>query len=141
MINVYEYIAETNPYVVRSLLSKYGHGMENVRSKKDLGVILRQLVVMEGKPAFVDVMQNHPDREVILELFGNQKPGELYAHADGGSEKPCGCKKCNHNTDNHYRNADGATAMAMLHSTSMTNIAIIAGALILAAAIISKTGK
>ena len=143
-MDVYGYIADANPYVAKGLCHKYGYETTGVRSKSDLGVCLKQLVATQGQNAFIDMMENHPDKDVILELFANNaKPEVQYMNADGqgnnsGQSRGCGgCKGCGGNNDRQYSNADGSAAGNS--NVTITSAAIIAGALLLAVAIISKS--
>jgi hypothetical protein len=49
---------------------------------------LQALVQAEGMPALNDLVNIHPDKDLILEAFGT-------APAAGTSTPGCGCNKCN----------------------------------------------
>lgn len=89
-MTMYNYIAETNPSMAKAVCHKYGYGLSNCRTKKDLGVCLQQLVASEGESALNDIVLNHPDRDIILEL--NSKNNSSLS-ADGCG-KHCNCKEC-----------------------------------------------
>lgn len=128
-MDVYHYLAHNNPYAAKAICNKFGYRTTNINSKADLGDALKQVVSAEGEPALREVVSNHPDKELIIEMYAPQH--EVYKAADGTSEvgKPCvGCAKTTEKE--HYLNAIG--------SKSETNTFLMAAALILAVAIISK---
>ena len=67
---VYTYIAQQNPYLAESVLTKYNYAVTGDIAPADLGNALNIIVSENGAPAFKDVMSIHPDKDVILELFG-----------------------------------------------------------------------
>lgn len=133
-MSVYNYIAESNPYFAKGICHKYGYETTNVRSKADLGQCLKRLVANEGEPAFRDIMENHPDKDVILEMFANSKKAENFSNMDGNGNRGCNCASCNNKPKDHYMFADGTGA----NSNSLTSVAIIGASLLLAVAIITK---
>lgn len=128
-MNVYQYISQTNPYVAKAICHNFGYKVTNVNSNSDLGVCLEQVISNEGEDALRQVMANHPDKELILELFSKQD----YVNMSGNEEATCSCK----NKD-RYANFDGNSEMRESRSSSQTNTFLMASALILAVAIISK---
>lgn len=130
-MDVYHYLAHHNPYAAKAICNKFGYRTTNINSKSDLGDALKQVVSAEGEAALREVVTNHPDRELIVEMYIPQS-SEVYKSADGTMDiaKPCGCPK----TDNkdHYLAASG------FKSSSESNTFLMAAALILAVAIISK---
>ena len=80
MVNVYSYIAQNNPYTAKQIIESFGY---KVTDKSNMGRNLQQLVANEGEEALEAVMNSHPDKDVILELF-SPSPQE---------KKPCGCKE------------------------------------------------
>jgi hypothetical protein len=133
-MSVYNYIAEKNPYFAKGICHKYGYETTNIRSKADLGQCLKRLVANEGEPAFRDIMENHPDKDVILELFATNIKADNFSNMDGNGNKGCGCANCNKPKD-HYMYADGSNAN---NTNSLTSVAIIGASLLLAVAIITK---
>lgn len=87
-MNLYTYVAESNPLVAKGILDSFGYEHANT---PDMG--LSQLVANVGEPALVKVMENHPDKEIILELFQ--------------TNKPCSCKSCSQETKEQFFNANG----------------------------------
>lgn len=140
-MNVYQYIASNNPSFARQVCSQYGYKPVNVRTPNDLAICLSKLVSVEGEPAFKDIMQGHPDKDVLLELYSKPVP-EKYTSADGtrdggyGCMNGCGCRNCQNRQMNHYMNADGATRESS--AMSLTSVSIIAAALLLGVAVITR---
>lgn len=142
-MNVYQYIASSNPSFARQICSQYGYKPINVRTSDDLAICLSKLVSVEGEPAFRDIMDGHPDKDVILEL--NSKPvPEKYTAADGTNEgggygcmNGCGCRNCQNRQMNHYMNADGGGSRESA-AMSLTSVSIIAASLIIGLAVITR---
>lgn len=137
-MNVYQYIAESNPHFAKGILHKYGYHATNIRNNKDLGECLKKLVSVEGEGAFNEIMDKHPDKEVIMEMFAPKK--EVYSNMDGATASAdkrncssCACASCQGRTQNHYMNFDGGSS-----KSSTTEIAILAGSIIVAIALLSK---
>jgi hypothetical protein len=88
-MDVYKYVAESNPVMARGIIESFGYEHANT---PDMG--LSQLVAKVGEPALKKVMDNHPDKDVILELFSvdcNCKSNinnnrEMFLNANGGGE-------------------------------------------------------
>ena len=69
---VYYYIAEVNPNGAEAVLANYGFMIQNDNvSTDDIANALYEIVDTDGQPALIDVMSIHPDKTMILELFGN----------------------------------------------------------------------
>lgn len=140
-MNVYQYIASNNPSYAKQICSQYGYKPVNVRTANDLAICLSKLVSVEGEPAFRDIMNAHPDKDVILELYA--KPVEKFTAADGsrdygyGCMNGCGCRNCQNRQMNHYMNADGGTTKES-SATSLTSLSVIVAAMLLSVAIITK---
>jgi len=66
-MNVYQNIAYNNPDAANEICKKYGYyQVENV---DELAYCLQKIVADEGESAFAEIMNLHPDKDVILELF------------------------------------------------------------------------
>lgn len=126
-MNIYSYVATTNPYHAKAILHKYGYKATNVRNAEDLGLCLKQLVAVEGETALKDVIEGHPDKGLIVEQFGIVK-NEDFKNYTG--DCPCRCRERFNSFD-----AKGDKPSAI---TRETNVYILAAALLLAAAIIVK---
>ena len=133
-MSVYNYIAESNPYFAKGICHKYGYETTNIRSKADLGQCLKRLVANEGEPAFRDIMESHPDKDIILELFSQPTKVENFSNMDGSGNRGCGCQNCAGRPKDHYMYADGSSST----TNSLTSVAIIGASLLLAVAIITK---
>lgn len=73
-MNIYTYVANSNPSMAKAICHKYGYKISGVQNKDDLGVCLEQLVAKEGEIALIDIVNNHPDKDLILEITDKQKP-------------------------------------------------------------------
>ena len=68
--SVYYYIASTNGEQALSLLTgKYGYSINGAVSDDEIASKLYEIVQQDGQSALVDVMELHPDKTMILELF------------------------------------------------------------------------
>lgn len=124
-MELFTYLAysEKNLEQVINFCNKFGYYPKN---EEELASCLQNIVAVEGESAFKELMELHPDKEVILELFEKKvedKPMERERSRD------CSC----------MMNADGgATIQNPSHSlASQTNTIILVSALIVAIAIIS----
>jgi hypothetical protein len=127
-MDLYTYVAGSNPYQAKAIIHKYGYSTTNVKSPEDLGVCLKKVVSFEGENAFFDVLESHPDKGVLVERYYKK---EDYKNYSGD----CGCSKSKEN----YTNASGGDAENKQTSiVGQTSVFILAAALLLAAAIIVK---
>lgn len=126
-MNIYSYVAAANPYHAKAILHKYGYKATNIKNSEDLGICLQKLVVAEGEAALQDIIDGHPDREIIVEQF-SVKQKDDYKNYSG--DCPCRHRE-------QYWNFD-ARSDKPSSVTKETNVFILAAALILAAAIIVK---
>jgi hypothetical protein len=141
-MNVFKYVAESNPNGAVQIINSFGY---DVRSSSDLGKSLSELVAEVGEPALKKVMDNHPDKDVILELYAIENTKEK-------EEKSCGCDGCKNNQKvaEHlqYLNATGNGAFADAKSNNsttnthllanQTNVILVVSALFIATALILK---
>jgi hypothetical protein len=135
-MSVYNYVAESNPNAARKIIDSFGYEVVNTR---DLGQSLNELVAQEGEPALQKVMEAHPDKDIILELFSNTTPS--------ATNSGCGCKKCQEKSHGHYLNASGVDASDLTGSNPnsntttlahQTNVILIVATLFIATALIIK---
>lgn len=138
-MNVFKYVAESNPNGAVQIINSFGY---DVTSKSDLGKSLSELVAEVGEPAFKKVMDNHPDKDVILELYASENT----------KDKECGCDSCRSRTmmNDHlqYLNVTGSGKFADEKSTNsttnthllanQTNVILVVSALFIATALILK---
>ena len=141
-MNVFRYVAESNPNGAVQIINSFGY---DVTSTSDLGKSLSELVAEVGEPAFKKVMDNHPDKDVILELYASDNTKEK-------EEKSCGCDVCRsrQRTVEHlqYLNATGGGTFADEKSNNsntsthllanQTNVILVVSALFIATALILK---
>jgi len=141
-MNVFKYVAESNPNGAVQIINSFGY---DVRNTSDLGKSLSELVAEVGEPAFTKVMDNHPDKDVILELYATEK-------TEDKGEKTCGCDSCKNRSRNdehlQYLNATGTGKFADEKSSSsttnthllanQTNVILVVSALFIATALILK---
>jgi len=107
-MNVYHYIAENNPDAANEVCNKYG--FFQINSIDELANCLQQIVAQDGEGSFKEVMELHPDKDVLIELFDKKKdetPAVVtpqVLNADG-----CSCKS----------SADGTTPSPLINQTHM----------------------
>jgi len=139
-MNVYEYVAESNPRIAEQIMNSFNYDAINA---PDMG--LNQLVDKVGEPALKKVMENHPDKDIILEMFSKTQEGK---------EEGCNCDSCrNRKSSEHlnYLNATGNGAVASTPTTppsdptanthllaNQTNVILVVSALFIATALIIK---
>lgn len=122
----YQYIANSNEYAARAICSKYGFDLQNAENANDVGICLEKVMEAihpdEAEAAMLDILALHPDKDIILETFGNSQ----------APEKKCGCTK---------NKKSKLEAFIPQPASSIKNheVMIFAGALLIAAAIISKS--
>src|SRR6056300_1321663 len=79
-MTIYEYIAANNPVGAKRVIESFGYKVINPKS---MGDNLRMLVAQEGEPALKSVVDLLPDKELIIEIYGNEKESENFYGADG----------------------------------------------------------
>jgi hypothetical protein len=131
-MSVYNYVAESNPNDAKRIINSFGY---EVVDSRDLGQSLTELVAQVGEPALEKVMDAHPDKEIILEMFSKNTPETKKAG--------CGCAKCQEKAHGHYLNASGAedTPSKDANSSTLahqTNVILIVASLFIATALIIK---
>ena len=140
-MNVYLYIAESDPDAAYQICQKYGYF--DLRSIDDLSNCLSLIVAQNGENAFNEIMQLHP--EVIGQVLDKNTPSSpppppTAKSLDGGmvevdpnkvvaeKEKECSCNK----------NAAGDTTTPLVNHT---NLYILIGALVISMAIVVSIKK
>lgn len=127
-MTVYEYISNVNPDAANQVCRKYGY--YQIENSDELAWCLRQIVADNGEEGLKKVMELHPEKDVLLELFEvkpepkkeEQTSNPTIMNADGNNN--CGCMK----------NADGSTSSGL---ASQTNMIILVAAMIVSISIIS----
>ena len=99
---------------------------------QQLGNALQQLVAYEGEPALMAIIENNPDKELFMEYFEKSMP----------KKEDCGCNKGNDKLIEYMNFSGQIQAAAQLQdnqkTTSQTSLMVLAGAMLIAFAIISK---
>jgi hypothetical protein len=119
-MNVYQNIANTNPDAANEVCKKYGY--YQIRSIDELAYSLQCIVADEGESSLKEIMQLHPDKDVILELFETKCEENPVIM----EKKDCSC----------MMNADGASSTTS-GIASQTNMIILVAAMIVSISIIS----
>jgi hypothetical protein len=130
-MNIYRYIAENNPDASYNLCMQNGDFL--IESMDELELALQSIVAM-GEEQAIKVLDLHPDKDVITEIFAKSiTPAEANKVVPQvvvvEPKKECSCNKLN---------ATGDTPTQQNHSiVTQTNTYILLGALIVSMAIIS----
>ena len=127
-MSVYEYVAENNPIVAERIMDSFGY---TVADTPDMG--LSQLVAKVGEPALQKVMESHPDKEIILEMFGNET----------SDKKSCGCSSCKraNQYQDQYLNITGSETTKEAKPDTLahqTNVILVVATLFIVTALIYK---
>jgi len=142
-MNVFKYVADSNPNGAIQIINSFGYDVTN---NADLGKSLSELVSQVGENALKKVMDNHPDKDIILELYSAEDFNLKK------KDKECGCTDCKNNTNSvehlQYLNATGKGLFAdekANNSTTnthllanQTNVILVVSALFIATALILK---
>ncbi len=126
-VNIYSYTAATNPYFVKALAHKYGYEFDR---DQPLPSVLEQLVSYEGEPVLTEIIDNHQDKDLFFEYFTKKigsRDDEKKSAVDIGT----------------YLNFSGQIeavkqSVENKQLTSQTSMMVLAGALLIAFAIITK---
>jgi hypothetical protein len=129
-MNVYNYIAEYNSDACFEICKKYG--FFQISSTQELADCLEQIVGNEGEDAFKEVMDLHPDKAVILELYDKKKDEPTVEFV-----KPLQRNANGMGMGMGLRRMQNATGSGSGSIVNQTNTYILVGALIVSLAIIS----
>jgi hypothetical protein len=142
-MNVYLYIAENNPDAAYEICKKYGYF--NINSIEELADSLKSIVAEKGQDSLEEILNIHPEKEVILEIFDKkkvieEKPLEQIIQSIFDKNKPvekekdCGCmKSADATTSQENTNVQGQPSAVV----NQTNTYILLGALIVSIAILT----
>ena len=127
--NIYNYTAATNPYFVKSLAHKYGYQFDK---DQKLDTVLQQLVSYEGEPVLMEIIENNPDKDLFMEYFERK-----HQKKDDKVLQPAQTELST------YMNFSGQLAAIQQTAenkklTSETSLMVLAGAILIAFAIITK---
>ena len=89
-MNLYQYFTEDNPQAAIALIQRYKYSLRNVNSNSDLATCVDQLVQAEGYPALLDLARQHPDKELLFDLFQQEQRSSQPASFPA-TVKPCAC--------------------------------------------------
>ena len=142
-MNVYLYIAENNPDAAYEICKKYGYF--NINSMEELADSLKSIVAEQGQDSLEEILNIHPEKEVILEIFDKkkvieEKPLEEIIQSIFDKNKPvekekdCGCMK---SADATTSTPPPSTPNPPSAVVNQTNTYILVGALIVSIAILS----
>jgi hypothetical protein len=109
-MTIYEYIAANNPVQSERIIRRFGY--ESLRAS-NLGDNLREVVAQEGEEAFREVLELHPDRDLLVEVYAPKEEKE----SCGCTKGKCSCRK------NDYMNADGANNVTQDRSAAQVSAA------------------
>jgi hypothetical protein len=127
---MYGYVAENDPNMARAICHKYGYRIQGVQTKADLGVVLEQLVAKEGESALRDIVKNHPDRDLIVEIETAGSENIPIRQLPSESERSV--------TYADFMNYIGEEKGNRSNSVSQTNTFLLASAFLLGVAIITS---
>lgn len=121
MNTVYAYIADNDPLLAKQIIEHFGY---RVVSTQNMADNLQRLVSEEGEEALKLIMNNHPDKEVILEMFSKETPE---------------CEICKEKSlIEKYSNASGSEKSEASKIENNFSVLFLAGVMILAISIIKK---
>lgn len=128
-VNLYSYMAAANPYFVKSLAYKYGYEYDK---DQPLSTVLQQLVSYEGEPVLMEIIENNPDKELFMEYFEKR-----HQEQHDKEQKPAMAPEL------AYMNFSGQLAAVQNVAesrkvTQETSLMLLAGAVLIAFAIITK---
>jgi len=142
-MNVFNYVAESNPIGSVQLINSFGYDVTN---DSNLGKSLSELVAEVGEEAFKKVIDLHPDKDVILELNSDKTLQN--------KNSSCGCDVCKSIAKKEeyltYLNISGKGQFADEKPTNnnnttnthllanQTNVILVVSALFIATALILK---
>ena len=120
-MDVYNYLAISNPQKTKDIINSFGY---KITDPESMGGNLRTLVAKEGESALKKVIENHPDKEIILELFGEPET--------------VSCKTCEERERfEKYLNASGSSPSEAKKTEQNFSILFLSGIMILTVAILS----
>lgn len=127
-MSVYRYIAELNPVKANDLCVKNGY--QDAMDANELSNNLLSMVARNGELALKKIMEIHPDKEAILELF---RPDEMATTVVNQPKMDSGIVEVRplQYQNFRYQNATGNIA-------SQTNNIILVAAVLVSLAIISQ---
>ena len=125
-MNLYQRVALSNPNAAKGIIKNFGYEIRT----NNLAHALRLLVANEGEEALRAVVEIHPDKDLILECYQENKTTK---------KEDCGCKDKHDKKEegNMYLNAVGQMTEAQ-KQTQLTNTFLIAASILILGALIIK---
>lgn len=127
MVDIYQYIAENDQNGCKMIANQYGYSLADVQTADDMADVLEDLVAREGETAFYQVLDMHPDKQVILEVYGKREMSNAAQPQQAAA--PCGCKD---------KAAKHGSMLNQGFTMQQGNLFLIAAALLLSVAIITR---
>jgi hypothetical protein len=126
-MNLYQYVASNNPYTAKNIIESFGY---EVTDKTQMGENLRYLVAMEGEPALERIMAEHPEKDVILEMFSKKE----------SQHTSCDCKSCKDKSlVENFMNASGAGVVEQQKTdNNLTPVIFLAGVMLIVITLLKK---
>ena len=122
-MNLYQIVAIANPKEAKSVINQFGYEIRT----NNLPQALRMLVSSEGEPALRAIVNIHPDKDLILECFAEDKSSIRKDENQSSTS----------NSD-VFLNVVGQQLTEAQKSTQLTNTFLIASTLIILTALILK---
>ena len=126
-MSVYYYIAQARPIECNDFCVQ--QGMPDATSLDELASNLTNVVAQNGELAFKKIMELHPDKDVLLEMFSQKQQQPIKQFDSGITEvQPLELRQL----QDEFKNASGTSDVA-----KNTNTYILLAAVIVSLAIIS----
>jgi hypothetical protein len=121
-INIFRYIGYNKPEEAYNLLRNAGY-VDIQQNREYVSALLAHYVNKKGEVALKEVLQIHPDIEIISDMFKMN-----------GKKSATGVKEPNGhfiNSDDNYKQADGNDAKEVKLSEKSINLLIVGGSVVL----------
>ncbi len=128
-MDIYGYVADSNPQACQDLCTKYGFQAQ-ASNTQELGDCMVALCQEVGMAALQDLVALHPDKELILEQYAAPSAGAV------AQTPPCGCSKCKGGGPVAERYMDDLKDNNIFHM-NQAGMFIIGGLIVLTLAIVS----
>ena len=136
-MTVYQYIAEHNPDAAYNVCKQYGY--YDIKDIPQLAQCLELIVGQNGEEGLTKVMELHPDKETLLELFKKKQDDIVEVVIPTVQEQAAPPKSepiIQNAFQDNMKNADGNSMLV-----NKTNLYILIGASVVAFAIIVSRNK
>ena len=119
-MSVYQYIAFSNPQLAYEICKKYGY--YDIQTEEEIAYCLQSIVARKGESSFAEIMQLHPDKEVILELY---QPKIEKPIMEQERKRDCSCMLNADGVQNNTTNVASQTNLMILLAAMVISISII----------------